>query len=69
MKNEISHYFHCSKCLKEKPYGKSPREWFKVEIGWTEKGLQVWCNRHNCNVINIKFKEKFKPLELDIDES
>jgi len=47
---EIVMYFHCGKCLKEKPPDKSPQEWGMNEVGATEKGLQVWCRRHDCNV-------------------
>jgi hypothetical protein len=53
--NEILMYLHCSKCIEELPLGSSPRGWAKLEVGWTEKGLQIWCRRHNCNVIHIDF--------------
>jgi hypothetical protein len=54
--NEIVAYFHCGLCLRELPEGISPREWQDVEVGWTRIGLQVWCVRHEVNVIHIDFE-------------
>ncbi|MFH1392043.1 MAG: hypothetical protein ABIH20_07055 [Candidatus Diapherotrites archaeon] len=51
--NEIKQYFHCEKCLKELPPGKSPEEWQQIETGFTDKGVQVWCKRHDTNIIHI----------------
>ena len=28
-----------------------------VEVGWTNQGFQVWCTRHNTNVIHIDFDD------------
>jgi hypothetical protein len=53
--NEIKVFFHCKKCLEEIPDGVSPREWVRMEVGYTELGLQVWCTRHEENVIHIDF--------------
>lgn len=51
--NEIFSYMHCAECLKEKPPTEAPRTWARLEVGWTPKGLQVWCVRHNLNVVAI----------------
>ena len=51
----IGLFFHCSKCIKSIPKGMSPRKWARLEVGWTKKGLQVWCQRHEINVINLDF--------------
>lgn len=53
--NEIDMFFHCKQCLAELPRGKSPREFVHVEVGWTRDGLQVWCVRHEKNVVNLDF--------------
>ena len=53
--NRISMFFHCSKCLEEIPEGVSPREWARLEVGWTKEGLQVWCKRHEMNVVDLDF--------------
>lgn len=55
MKNKIGMFFHCKKCLEELPKGVSPRDYIRIEAGWTEKGFQIWCIRHELNVINVDF--------------
>jgi hypothetical protein len=54
--NNIKAFFHCAKCLDEMPGGTSPRDWAKLSVGWTIAGFQVWCNRHECNVMHIDFQ-------------
>lgn len=54
--NNIQMFLHCGECLKELPKGKSPREFIHVEVGWTKEGLQVWCIRHEMNVIALDFE-------------
>jgi hypothetical protein len=54
--NEIAAFFHCTRCLNERPEGTSPRDWAQLEVGWTKRGLQVWCKRHDCNVLHIDFE-------------
>lgn len=56
VQNEICSFMHCRKCLAEKPTGISPRDWQQTEAGWTEKGFQVWCKRHECNIIHMDFE-------------
>ena len=53
--NEIEAFFHCTKCLQEVPPGQSPRDFIHVEVGWTDIGLQVWCVRHELNVVHVDF--------------
>lgn len=48
--NEIQMFMHCRKCLAEKPADQTPM------AGWTTQGLQVWCNRHDLNIIHIDFQ-------------
>lgn len=58
----IELYFHCALCMKElnelKDESKfmSPRDYAQVEAGWTVKGFQVWCKRHDCNIVHIDFQ-------------
>ncbi len=59
----IKAYIHCGKCLDEIPDGVSPMEWSETQAGWTDKGLQVWCNRHECNVVNIDFEGHTHPAD------
>jgi len=60
-KCDISAYFHCKECLNELPYDTSARDYQLLEIGWTGKGLQVWCNRHDRNIIHINFEGQKHP--------
>jgi len=31
------------------------REYGRLEMGFTERGLQVWCLRHDLNVLHLDF--------------
>ena len=62
--NEIVMFLHCGRCLAEKPEGTSPREWASLEVGWTQLGIQVWCKRHECNVLNVDFEGKKHPANV-----
>ena len=59
--NEIQAYLHCRYCLAEfqagvpEARGKSPKEYADTQAGWTKQGLQVWCNRHEVNLIHMDF--------------
>jgi hypothetical protein len=55
MANEIIAYFHCKQCIAELPADTSPRAFAQLEVGWTGAGLQVWCKRHETNVVNLDF--------------
>ncbi len=63
-KTDISVYFHCKKCMNELPYEISPREYQRLQVGWTLHGLQVWCNRHDVNIIHINFEGQKHPTVL-----
>ncbi len=51
---QIGQYAHCAKCVAEKPGNQSPREWARLNVGWTSDGFQVVCVRHDCNVTKVK---------------
>lgn len=59
----IGAYMHCGKCLEELPSGISPQEWASLSVGWTPLGLQVWCNRHECNVLHVDFEGHQHPAD------
>jgi hypothetical protein len=48
----IELYLHCGKCLEQEAH---PQQ---LEVGWTRLGLQVWCKRHQLNVIHIDFDDQ-----------
>ena len=64
-KKEIGRYFHCSLCIDEKPADQSPQDWARLSIGFTPIGLQVWCNRHDCNVCHIDFEGQKHPANTN----
>ena len=61
---EIESYFHCAKCMDEKPDDMSPREYGSVEVGFTNRGLQVWCKRHEMNVVRYNLTDIWNTLDL-----
>lgn len=63
-KLSINAYLHCGKCLKERPANQTPQEWSRIQVGWTREGLQVWCFRHNANVMNIDFEGMTHPANI-----
>lgn len=66
---EIFAFIHCGRCLKELQAGEagtlSPREYASLEIGWTKQGLQVWCSRHEMNVMHVHFEGCKHPARSD----
>ena len=44
----IDLFMHCAKCIEE-------QQGQQLEVGWTALGLQVWCKRHDKNVVHIDF--------------
>lgn len=59
--NEIKLYLHCKQCLDERPKHISPKDWSRNQAGWTTEGIQLWCNRHEANIIHIDFQGKIHP--------
>lgn len=57
-------YLHCGKCLNELPKGISAREYSQLEVGYTKLGFQVWCRRHECNVMHVDFQGQTHPANL-----
>ena len=54
--SDIELYFECNRCFEELPAGESPSDYADISIGWTKQGVQVWCDRHNINLIHIDFE-------------
>ena len=66
--NEIELFFQCAECLKDRPEGMSPQDYQYSSTGWTEKGLQVWCIRHEINIVHIDFEGHVHPAVTTIYE-
>lgn len=54
--NKIVVFFNCGLCFEELPAGMSMQEYSLNECGWTKEGFQVWCRRHNANIIHMDFE-------------
>jgi hypothetical protein len=65
--HEIVVFFHCSLCIETLPAGKSLRDWSRLEVGFTPLGLQVWCKRHEINVMHIDFQGHKHPVAVTRD--
>jgi hypothetical protein len=55
IKNYIDMYMHCPHCLDEQPHDVTARDWARLNIGMTKEGMQVWCVRHDMNVMAFDF--------------
>jgi len=54
--NEIVSFMHCKVCLDERPPDLSPREYAQLEVGFTKPGIQIWCKRHEINIMHVDFE-------------
>lgn len=61
---EITSYAHCARCLGELPKNETPESYARYAVGFTKIGLQVWCNRHDCNIIHIDFEGAKHPANM-----
>ena len=53
----IEMFFHCALCVRD-PRGPQPSD---IEAGWTTIGLQVWCRRHDLNILHVDFEGQQHP--------
>jgi len=60
----IVSFLHCRLRIEELPENESPMSYQSVQVGWTKEGIQVWCKRHDCNMIHIDFEGKQHPADL-----
>ena len=78
----IEMYIHCGLCIEENKDNEdeSPQEWSNYDVGWTQQGLQIWCWKHNANVLHLDFEgrkikadstrrkgDSFGPLMTNVD--
>ena len=65
--NSITEAVVCSKCFDELEQGVSDmgslQQQASLDVGFTDRGLQVWCRRHQVNVVHIDFAG----MSLDAD--
>jgi hypothetical protein len=55
--NKITGYWHCARCVKEKPEGVSHRAYAEIEVGFTAEGVQAWCQRHGLAIITFTWDQ------------
>jgi hypothetical protein len=55
-RSETSTAIVCRKCFEERPKGMSTRDYAWIDVYWTEVGIQVWCVRHEVNLIHVDFE-------------
>ena len=53
--SDIVRFYHCKKCLASIPPEESPASWARLSVGFSKEGMQVWCERHQLNVIHLDF--------------
>lgn len=63
---EIISYVHCMACLKEMPRKTSPEQFALLNIGFTNLGIQVWCRRHNLNIMHVDFQGITHPANFNV---
>lgn len=69
--HEIVTFLHCGKCVEElsnEQIVASPKMYAHYDIGYTPIGLQIWCVRHNCNIIHIDFEGQIHPANTKVSK-
>lgn len=64
--NNIGMYLHCKICASAIPEGESPATHARIAVGWTPVGIQIWCSRHDINIMHIDFQGNRHPADLTI---
>jgi hypothetical protein len=63
---EINQFLQCRLCTTEaQALNKPVAEYARLSIGFTDVGIQVWCERHNVNVIHFDFQGRTVPANSD----
>ena len=62
--SQIKLFLHCKRCFEESRGKSTPADYQQIEAGWTDRGLQVWCKRHDMNVVHIDFEGVQHPGDL-----
>jgi hypothetical protein len=44
--------------------GITPRDYGQYEVGFTKIGIQIWCKRHEINILHIDFEGQKHPASL-----
>ena len=64
---QINQHVICAKCEEEfqavSTDSSSLQDYTKLDVGFTDIGIQVWCRRHDANVVHVNFNGQ--KLEAD----
>jgi hypothetical protein len=66
-KRAINHFYNCAKCIAEKPAHLSMEEFARFSFGPTDLGFQLWCVRHDVNVLHIDLQGNRVAADTTID--
>ena len=61
--HRIYQFIHCPQCVREltevlrqdRSVSMSPSDLQEIEVGFTDVGIQLWCKRHNHNIVHFDF--------------
>ena len=66
--NSIEHPIVCSRCADDVAEGRagaiSMADYAKLDVGFSAIGLQVWCRRHDANVVHVDFQGHQLPADF-----
>ena len=66
--NNIKEPVICETCFKEYQTLHNPditiRDYVRVDVGFTQIGIQVWCQRHEKNICHIDFGGNRPPADF-----
>lgn len=67
----IGLYLHCGKCIEELQQDsktrQSPADFARLAVGFTDRGIQIWCNRHECNVMHMDLQGQKHPVNASAE--
>lgn len=64
--------FNCKLCVEEYSDGKFGRnksleELSRITVGRTKDGIQVWCSRHNLNIVRVDLPADNKIMQMPME--
>lgn len=63
---EIKQVFECKRCAETCPVGILLNDYQRITVGLTPYGFQVWCTRHQLNVVHFDFRGQKIPVNASV---
>ena len=63
----ITNYLACTKCAAEIETLNPPQslqDYSQTDAGFTDWGVQIWCRRHQVNIVHIDFQQQRLPADF-----